>query len=536
MEKKIRNHTKEKRLCSEAVSDILDYELVNEKEIQFLVHKYRWLLKAVPYTPNGIAGDFHRLYDSLHTLKSYLDIKPIAIQALEDYKLKRNWDEPTMIEWLLKYEKTGTVLNIILFNTMFSDMRILGDYFGKLHQAYDLKVGTIDFHPILDFVFLFDEHYDAIIEKYNTNKEEGISFENGLEFYEASNKTLIDYITPILKNPIEQVFKNHSEPFEVKRLKQLVPYKAEKRIVPSANLQLAHDCFHADQYQEAIELYKDLLISRNDLHEAKAGLAISYFITEEYEMAEKTVAQLDHWQYRDLITLITKFKASVELGGLKDIHSYEIVDKFAEEAIEEEAKAVDRDKWLKEYEDLFSSVSIQPTGLPSIANAHLNGHFFVHIADFHRLYYTRQFESTILNKMSHYDATCYFISKMDIVALDKILDYREYADVEKPIFLNKLEEAFDIFKENGNTRLCETKGVCNACMKGCSTVAFIGDKDTHYIEMLIETENDRVKDMYECNSFKYDTFNKDFLGKRISLDCSAFTKNSDLESDDDMPF
>jgi epoxyqueuosine reductase QueG len=125
---------------------------------------------------------------------------------------------------------------------------------------------------------------------------------------------------------------------------------------------------------------------------------------------------------------------------------------------------------------------------------------------------------------------------MDIVALDKILDYREYADVEKPIFLNKLEEAFDIFKENGNTRLFETKGVCNACMKGCPTVAFIGDKDTHYIEMLIETENDRVKDMYECNSFKYDTFNKDFLGKRISLDCSAFTKNKDLESDDDMPF
>jgi hypothetical protein len=253
-------------------------------------------------------------------------------------------------------------------------------------------------------------------------------------------------------------------------------------------------------------------------------------------MAEKTAAQLDYWQYRDLINLITKFKASIEVGGLKDINSYEIADRFAEEAIEEEAKAVDRDKWLKEYEDLYSSITIQPAGLPAIANAHLNGHFFSNIADFHRLYYKRKFETTILGEMSHYQATCYFIGTMDIMALDKILDYREYADVEKPIFLNKLEEAFNIFKENGNTRLFVTTGVCEICMKGCPTVAFIGDKNTHYIELLIETENDRVKDIYECNSFKYDTYNTNFLGKRISLDCNTYTNNKDVGSDDDILF
>jgi hypothetical protein len=125
---------------------------------------------------------------------------------------------------------------------------------------------------------------------------------------------------------------------------------------------------------------------------------------------------------------------------------------------------------------------------------------------------------------------------MDIVALDNILDYREYADVEKPIFLKKLEEAFDLFKENGNTKLLETSGVCNVCNKGCATIAFIGDNNTHYIELFIETENNRVKDIYECNSFKYDTFNTNFLGKRISLDCNAYTENEDSEADDDMPF
>lgn len=536
MEKNFRNRTKEKRLCSEAVNDILDYELVNEKEIQFLVHKYRWLFKAIPYTPNGIAGDFHKLYDGLHTFKYYLDLKPTAIEALEDYQQKINWDEPTIIEWLLKYENIGAILNIMFFNTMFSDMEVLGDMFGKLHEDYSLKVGTIDFYPMIDFIWLFDKHYDAIIEKYKTNQEEGIGFENGHEYYEANSKTLIDYIGPGLDMPIEEVFKKHSEPFEVKRLKHLVPLKAENRIVPSVTLQQAHDCFHADQYQEAIELYKDLLISRNDLHEAKAGLAISYFITEEYEMAEKTAAQLDHWQYRDLISLITKFKASIELGGLKDIKSYEIADRFAEEAIEEEAKIVDKDKWLKAYEDLYCSISIQPEGLPSIANAHLNGQFFPNIANFHRLYYNRKFESGILGEMTHYQATCYFISTMNIVALDKILDYKEYADVEKPIFLNKLEQAFDLLKENNNTKLVQNSGVCGICMKGCPAVAFVGDNNTHYIELFIETENDRVKDIYECNSFKYDTLNPNFLGKRISLDCSAYTKDKDLGLDDDMPY
>lgn len=530
-----RNRTKETRLCSEAVSDILDYELVNEKEIHFLVQKYRWLNKVVPYTPNGVAGDFIKLYDALSTLKYYLNFKQEAIDALNEYGSKRNWDEPTLIEWLIKYEKIGKSLSPILSNTMFRDMQILGDGFGKLIDEYALLVGTLDFYPIIDLVWTFDEKYNFIINKYMPDQEDGISYQNGHEYYQASNKSLMDYIAPALNMPIETVFKKHKEPFEVKQLKRLIPIKAYQSKTPNTSLQQGHDYFHGDEYQKAIDIYNDLLISRNDLYEAKAGLAISYFILEEYELADKMAAQLDTWQYKDLITLITKFKAGLELDGLKDLNSYEIADKFAEEAIEDEAKTIDRDKWLRENEDLFKSISIQPQGLPSIANANMNGQFFVHIADFHRLYNRRAFEATILDQMSHYDATCYFIAKMDIIALDKILDYREYADVEKPIFLNKLSEAFDIFRENGNTFLRETSGTCKVCMRGCPTVAFIGDKDTHYIEIMIETENERVKDIYECNSFKYDTFNEAFLGKRISLDCNMYI-NKNEDEDDDMPF
>ena len=34
---------------------------------------------------------------------------------------------------------------------------------------------------------------------------------------------------PALKMPIEDVFKNHKEPFEVKRLKHLIPFKAYQK-------------------------------------------------------------------------------------------------------------------------------------------------------------------------------------------------------------------------------------------------------------------------------------------------------------------
>jgi hypothetical protein len=259
------------------------------------------------------------------------------------------------------------------------------------------------------------------------------------------------------------------------------------------------------------------LISRNDLNEAKAALAISYFIIEEYEMAESTAVSLSPYQYKELITLITKFKSGLQEGGLNDTKSYEIVDRFCEEALEVEAGDIDRDFWISDYEDLFKSVSIAPEGLPSIANANFNGCKYKNIYDFHSKYVQRKFEQDILSRMTHKDAVAYFISRMDIYALDKILDYREYADVDKPFFLVKLNSVFDTFKERGNIQLVNTNGVCKGCQQGHVGVAFVGDNDTTYIELMIMSENDKVTDIFECNNFKFDTYNKELLGERLSL-------------------
>lgn len=522
------NRSKAKDLCRRVVDEIFEYQLVNEKEIFEILHKYRWVHKVIPYTPvDGSLGEFHRIYRELQKLSKYLLEKPNAKNALEEYKLIKNKTDKPLIEWLIKHEQLGKYLTKLYIDTFIADPEILAKGYEKLFAEFPLTVGVIDFYPLLDFVETFSSHYSLILDKYHDPAGDGVHYINDIEYYEAKEVTLLDFIAPALKMPIEEVFKNHKEPFEVKRLKHLVPFKAYQRTSPSLQLQKAHDLFHEDKYAEAVEIYKELLISRNDLDEARAGLAISYFILEDYEMAESIAASLSPYQYKELITLITKFKSGLQEGGLNDANSYEIIDKFCEEALELEAGDIDRDFWIKDNEDLFNSVSIAPEGLPSIANANFNGCKYKNIYDFHSKYVQRKFEQDILNRMTHKDAVEYFISRMDIYALDKILDYREYSDVDKPFFLEKLNIVFDKFKERGNKRLVSTNGVCKGCQQGHIGVAFIGDIDDTYLELMILTENDKVTDIFECNNFKFDTYNKELLGQRLFLR---------INGDDEFPF
>lgn len=530
------NRSKAKRICANAVAEILDYELVNAKEIKEIIHIYRWIPKVVPYTPvDGPMGEFHKIYAALKKLNHYLEETTNAKAANLEYKMIRHKTERNIIEWLLKYEQLGRFLSKMYIDTFIGDRDFLSNGYEKLCPEFSLKVGLYDFYSLIDFVELFSSHYDKLIEKYHNPLGDGTYYHNNVEYYESKQTTLLDYIAPALKMPIEDVFKNHKEPFEVKRLKHLVPFKAYHRTSPSPQLQKAHDLFHQDQFEEAIVLYRELLITRNDLEEAKAGLAISYFITENYELAEATAATLNQYEYRELINLITKFKSGLETGGLSDSKSYEIADTFCLEALEIEAETRDRDGWLKEYEDLYKSVSIAPKGLPSIANCNFKGSKYPNIFHFHNRYVQRKFEQTILDKMSHRDAVEYFITKMDIVGLDLILDYREYADVNKEIFLEKLLAVFEIFKSKGNERLTTTSGVCKGCQHGHTGTSFIGEIDDTYMELLILTENDRVVDIFECNYFAYDSFDKEFLGKRLSLRIET-EMDEDDDNDDDIPF
>jgi hypothetical protein len=63
-----------------------------------------------------------------------------------------------------------------------------------------------------------------------------------------------------------------------------------------------------------------------------------------------------------------------------------INDKQCEEALIELASTNNVEQWLLKYKDLFESISIQPAGLPSIANQHYQGVKYSYIGQLHREY------------------------------------------------------------------------------------------------------------------------------------------------------
>lgn len=92
---------------------------------------------------------------------------------------------------------------------------------------------------------------------------------------------------------------------------------------------------------------------------------------------------------------------------------------------------------------------------------------------------------------------------MDAEMLSMILlDERTYQDATKDMFLEKLEEIFVEFKENGETLLIPFKGTCGSedCTnKGCTGYSFVGKISNESIDLIFEESNDDVKDIYNCN-------------------------------------
>lgn len=101
------------------------------------------------------------------------------------------------------------------------------------------------------------------------------------------------------------------------------------------------------------------------------------------------------------------------------------------------------------------------------------------------------------------DAIVHFIQTMDIEMINAFLDDSlTYQDFEKYLFVSKLQEAFEIFKSSGDTKLNCHHGVCEGCNEGCNGFSFIGNLSNDYLDMVVETADGKIKDLYECSSFR----------------------------------
>ena len=125
-----------------------------------------------------------------------------------------------------------------------------------------------------------------------------------------------------------------------------------------------------------------------------------------------------------------------------------------------------------------------------------------------------------LTLKSQAEAVIHFIQHLDIEMVDTLLDNSiEYQDMRKDIFISKFGHAMNEFIEAGDTFLNTSKGFCDSiiCNYKCSGFSFVGNNSGKFIDLIIEIEEGKIVDIYECTEFKTKNTKRD-RSKRIEID------------------
>lgn len=97
----------------------------------------------------------------------------------------------------------------------------------------------------------------------------------------------------------------------------------------------------------------------------------------------------------------------------------------------------------------------------------------------------------------------HFIEKMDIEMIDAFLDNdKTYQDFKKEVFISRLQQAFEEFKSFGDTHLNSIEGSCNRCDKTKTGFTFIGNNSNNYMDIIFDTTDNKIEDLYQCVEFK----------------------------------
>ncbi len=97
------------------------------------------------------------------------------------------------------------------------------------------------------------------------------------------------------------------------------------------------------------------------------------------------------------------------------------------------------------------------------------------------------------------------LSTLNLTAVANLLDdNRTYQDATKEVFLQKLSEVFEKFRELGDKKLKPYPGECASCEcenEGKKGYCFVG-KSGSFINLIIEQDESGVTDIYYCSDFK----------------------------------
>ena len=104
------------------------------------------------------------------------------------------------------------------------------------------------------------------------------------------------------------------------------------------------------------------------------------------------------------------------------------------------------------------------------------------------------------------DAVLHFICKMDEEMVEQVL-IDEALDVEfdKKIFITKLTNTFEYFREIGDRKLIQINGVCGGFK--CDSYkqpgyTFVGDRSKNYINLIVALVDEKVSEIFECSKMR----------------------------------
>lgn len=115
-----------------------------------------------------------------------------------------------------------------------------------------------------------------------------------------------------------------------------------------------------------------------------------------------------------------------------------------------------------------------------------------------------QNENNLNHIKTHADSVIHFIKNLDIDMVDDLLDEKyTYQDVKKNIFIQQFSLAFDEFIAAGDTQLKVSNGFCSEfiCNNQSSGFRFSSKSSGLYFDLIMDIEDGKVIDIYECNSF-----------------------------------
>lgn len=92
------------------------------------------------------------------------------------------------------------------------------------------------------------------------------------------------------------------------------------------------------------------------------------------------------------------------------------------------------------------------------------------------------------------------IEVFDIDLTREILHQKFYSEEAENVFIDKLNESFDEFKDFGDTKLISLAGKCGSCDKRRRGYLFVGDKSNNYISFIISKKKKGIE-IFKCSSF-----------------------------------